>query len=171
MYSANISASFQHCLLVDMTSQNCKTSNQRWNNVAYVNVGIYNVEQRRINVLYFNVAMNNVRQRRNNVVIFNVEFHSVGKRRNNVVKMIFFKRTRIFHGIHRIQSFNYHFIIFFSLLPMLRGICRRVLAKPRKFLKDHKKYCIVRTWFKPLDFAKYELVFNFTRELVQAHND
>ena len=68
MYSANISASFQHCLLVDMTSQNCKTSNQRWNNVAYVNVGIYNVEQRRINVAYFNVDLNNVTQCRNNVV-------------------------------------------------------------------------------------------------------
>ena len=32
-----------------------------WNNVVYVSVGIYNVEQRRINVVYFNVDLN-VRQ-------------------------------------------------------------------------------------------------------------
>ena len=32
-----------------------------WNNVVYVSVGIYSVEQRRINVVYFNVDLN-VRQ-------------------------------------------------------------------------------------------------------------
>ena len=70
-----------------MTSRRRTTSNQRWNNVAYVNVGIWNVEQRRINVVYFNVDLNNVRQRRNNVVIFNVDLHNVEPRRNNVVNM------------------------------------------------------------------------------------
>ena len=53
-----------------MMSQRHTTSNQRWNKVAYVNIEIYNVEQRRINVVHFNVDLNNVRQRRNNVVIF-----------------------------------------------------------------------------------------------------
>ena len=37
--------------------------NQRLNNVAYVNVEIYNVEQLPTNVVYFNVDINNVRQR------------------------------------------------------------------------------------------------------------
>ena len=87
-------------------------------------------------------------QCRNNVVIFSVEFHNVGKRQNNVVNMTIFKKNKnknISNRIHEIQSFNYYFIIFFSLLPMLRRIYRRVLAKSRKFLKDHEKYCIART--------------------------
>ena len=103
--------------------------------------------QRRTNIMYFNVDMNNVRQRRNNVVIFNVEFYNVGKRWNNVVKMTISKRNKknnILNRIHRIQSFNYYFIIF-TLLPMLRGICRRVFDKAQKFLKDHEKYCIAKT--------------------------
>ena len=37
-------------------------SNQRSNNVMYVNVEIYNVEKRQINVVYFSVDTNNVRQ-------------------------------------------------------------------------------------------------------------
>ena len=70
-----------------MKSRRRATSNQRWNNVAYVNVGIYNVEQRQLNVVYFNVDSSNVRQRRNNVVIFNVDLRNVEPRRNNVVNM------------------------------------------------------------------------------------
>ena len=46
----------------------------------YVNVEIYNVEQRQINVVYFSVDTNNIRQRRNNSVIFNVEFHNVDQK-------------------------------------------------------------------------------------------
>ena len=62
-------------------------------------------------------------------------------------KWPFLKRTKkiVSNRIHGIQSLNYYFIIFFILLPALRGICRRVLANPRKFLKDHEKYCIART--------------------------
>ena len=60
----------------------------------YVNVGIYNVEQRRINVVYFNVALNNVRQRRNNVLIFNVDLHNVDPRRNNVLNMTIKKKKK-----------------------------------------------------------------------------
>ena len=124
-----------------------KMSNQRWNNVAYFNFGIYNVEQRWINVVYFNVDMNNVRQRRNNVVIFNVEFHNVDQRRNNVVKMTISKKNRkiIWNWINWILSFNNYFIFLLILLPMLGGICWRKLAKPPKFLKVHEKNCITRT--------------------------
>ena len=75
---ANISTSVQRCFSVDTTSRRGTTSNQRWNNVVYLNVEIYNVEQRRINVVYFSVDMSNVGQRRNNVVIFNVGFYNVG---------------------------------------------------------------------------------------------
>ena len=60
----------------------------------YVNVEIYNVEQRRINVVCFNVDINNVTQRRNNVVIFNVKFHNVDQRRNKVVNMTIFKKLK-----------------------------------------------------------------------------
>ena len=68
------------------------TSNQRWNNVAYVNVEIYNIQQHWNNVVYFKVELNNVRQRRNNVVVFNVDFHNVGQRRNNVANMTISKK-------------------------------------------------------------------------------
>ena len=56
------------------------------------------------------------------------------------------KIKNISNAIHVIQSFNNYFTIFFSLIPMLRGICRRILAKLRKFLKDCEKCCIVRTY-------------------------
>ena len=71
------------------------TSNQRWSNVVYVNVKIYNVQQRWNNVVYFNVELNNVGQRQNNVVVFNVDFHSVGQRRNNVANMTISKKLSL----------------------------------------------------------------------------
>ena len=140
---ANIETLFQRCLLVDATSRRGTASNQCWSNVVYFNVGIYNAKQRRINVVYFNVDRNSVKQRRNNVAIFNLEFYNV---ETTLWKWPFLKRTtkNISHRIHGIQSFNYYFIIFI-LLPMLRGICRRVLEKPRKFLKDYEEYCIAGT--------------------------
>ena len=84
---ANISTSVQRCFQVDMTSWRRTTSNQRWNNVACVNVEIYNIQQRSNNIIYFNVELNHVRQRRNNVVLFSVDFHNVGQRRNNIANM------------------------------------------------------------------------------------
>ena len=52
-------------------------------------------------------------------------------------KWPFLKRIKqiISNRILGIRSFNYYFIIFFTLLPMLSWICRRVLARPRKFFK------------------------------------
>ena len=44
--TANISTSVQRCFQVDTKSRRRTTSNQRWNNVVYVNVEIYNVQQR-----------------------------------------------------------------------------------------------------------------------------
>ena len=62
-------------------------------------------------------------------------------------KWPFLKRTKqiISNRIHGIRSFNYYFIIFFTLLPMLSWICRRVFARPRKFFKYFERYCIART--------------------------
>ena len=37
--------------------------------------------------------------------------------------------------MHEIESFNYYLIIFFTLLPMLRETCKRVLAKPQSSYK------------------------------------
>ena len=91
-YPANISTSVQRCFWVDMTLRRRTTSNQRWNNVVYVNVEIHNVEQRWNNVVFFNVELNNVRQRRNNVVIVNVDCHNVGQRQNNVANMTIWKK-------------------------------------------------------------------------------
>ena len=62
-------------------------------------------------------------------------------------KWPFLKKTKqiISNWIHGIESFNYYFIIFFTLLPLLRGICQRVLARPQKFFKDHERYYIAET--------------------------
>ena len=127
--------------------------------------------------MHFKVDMNNIRQRQNNVLIFNVKFH-------NVVKMTISNKSNsknISNRIRGIQSFNFYFITFFSLLPMLRRICLGVLAKPRKFLKDEKNtalqelnlkelrnyiLCIIRVWslfclalvYKSLHFLPTRLV-------------
>ena len=62
-----------------MTSLRATTSNQRWNSVVYVNIGIYNVKQRWINILFLNIDIEERWQRQNNAVIFNVKFHNVGQ--------------------------------------------------------------------------------------------
>ena len=66
-------------------------SNQRGNNVVYVNVEIYNVEQRRTNVVNVDI---NVIQSRKNVDIFNVEFHNFDQHRRKVVNMTIFKKFK-----------------------------------------------------------------------------
>ena len=78
-----------------MTSQRRTLSNQGWNNVVDVNIGIYNIEQRRINVVYFDVDLNNVRKRFNNVVIFIIDFRNVGQLRKNGVNVTIFKKLKI----------------------------------------------------------------------------
>ena len=60
----------------------------------YVNVEIYNFQQRWNNVVYFNVELNNFRQRQNNVVFFNAGFHNVGQRRNNVGNITIWKKIQ-----------------------------------------------------------------------------
>ena len=77
-----------------MTLRRRTTSNQRWNNVAYANTDVHNVQQRWNIVVYFNVELNNVRQRRINVVVFNVDFRNVEQRRNNVANMTISKKIK-----------------------------------------------------------------------------
>ena len=72
---------------------------------------------------------------------------------HNVVKMTISKKSNsknISNRIHGIQSFNFYFITFFSLLPILRRICQGVLAKPRKFLKDEKNTALQELNLKEL---------------------
>ena len=129
-----------------MTSQRRTTSDQCWNNVVYVNVEIYNVQQRWNNVVYFNVELNNVRQRRNNVVIFNVDFHNIGQRRNNVANMTIwkkkikprFKSKTIFLSFKEYAGLK----IFFNFSPF----CKIIFAEPKKFLK-HRIYWIAKSIF------------------------
>ena len=42
-----------------MTSRRGTTFNQRWNNIVYINVGIYNVKQRQINFVVNDVVNTN----------------------------------------------------------------------------------------------------------------
>ena len=153
-----------------MTSRHRTTSNQRWNNVVYNNVQIYNVEQRWNNDVFFNVELSNVRQCRNNVVIFNVYFHNVGKRRNNVANMTIWKKYKprfknkiIFSNFKEYVGLN----IFLHFFPILREICKRTFAEPQKILK-HWIYWITKSIIKLSHFEKCQLVFNFKRQ-VQAH--
>ena len=76
----------------------------------YINVEIYNVEQRQINVVYFNVDVTNIRQRRNNAVIFNVMFHNVDQRPNNIVNTTIFKKLKRANNIFELQKKNTHLI-------------------------------------------------------------
>ena len=48
---ANILTSVQRCMYVGMASRSRTTSDQRWNNVVYVSVEVYNFQQSRINVM------------------------------------------------------------------------------------------------------------------------
>ena len=151
-----------------MTSRRRTTSNQCWNNVVYVNVEIYNVQQRWNNVVYFNVELNNVRQRRNNVVIFNVDFHNVGQRRNNVADMTIWKKNKP-RFKNKIIFFSFKEYAELKIFLILRGICKRIFAEPQKFLK-HLIYWITKSIFKPSHVVKCRLVFKFKRH-VQAHYD
>ena len=74
-----------------MTSRHRTMSNQRLNNVVYVNGKHYNVEQRQIKIY---VDINNVRKLYNSTVISIVEFHHVDQRRNNIVNMTIFKKSK-----------------------------------------------------------------------------
>ena len=150
-----------------MTSRPHAMSNQRWSNVVCVSVEIYNVEQRRINVVYFNVDLNSIRQRRNNVVIFNVDFHNVEQRYefDNLKKIKI--EPRVKNKIILLSFKEYTGLkIFFISFSILRGICKRVFAKPQKFLK-HQIYWITKTIFKQSQFVKCQYVFNFKRRHVQ----
>ena len=66
-YPGNLSMWFQRCCQSHVTSRRRLISNQRWNNVVYVIVEIYNFEQ-----LQINIDINNVMQSWNNALIFNV---------------------------------------------------------------------------------------------------
>ena len=118
-----------------MTSRRWKTSNQCWNNIVYVNVEIYNVEQSRINFVYFNIDINNVKQHRNNVEMFNVEFHNADPPFElfELQKRIK-ERKENWNWIHKTASLDYYFKLLLTLLPTLRETWRRIFAKPRKFL-------------------------------------
>ena len=144
LYPANTSTLFQRCLLVDTTSRRGAKSNQRWNNVVYFNVGIFNVEQRWINVVYFNVDMNNVETTLSFSTLIWTTLVNV---ETTLWKWPFLKRAKqiISNRIHQIRSFCCYFIIFFTLLPMLSWIRRGVLARSQKFFKYYERFCIART--------------------------
>ena len=131
----NISTSVQSCFSVNMMSWRRTTSNQRWNNVLYVNVEISKVQQRWNPIVYFNVELNNARQRRNNVANM-----IISKKKN---KPRFQKQNNIFELQGR--CWTQSFLLFF---PILRAICKRILVEPQKFLK-HRIHWITKSIFKP----------------------
>ena len=121
-----------------MTLRRWIISNQRWKNVVYVHVEIYNVEQRQINVIYFNVDINNVRQRRNNVVILNVEFHNVDQRRNNVLYMTIFKKLK--RAKKYFWASKKRWLIWLTTLAFDCDRLKRKGSMERTILGDNRKY-------------------------------
>ena len=121
--------------------------------------------------MYLNVEIYNVQQRCNNVVIFNVDFHNVGQRRNNVANMTIWKKIKPWfkNKIIFLNFKEYGGLKIFIFFPTLRGICKRIFAEPHKLIK-HQIYWITNSIFKPSHFVKCQLVFNFKRQ-VQAHYD
>ena len=140
----------------------------------YLNVEIYNVEQRRISIVYFNVNIDNVRQRRNNVVIFNLEFYNVDQLRSNVLNMAICKKLI---NKPRVKSNNL-FLSFkekpfktestelnvsttdlVDFIPRFKINMKKNICKVAKILKSRKRF-ITRTKFKPFRFVKCHLAFN-----------
>ena len=93
-----------------MTLQRRATSNQRWNNVVYVNVEICNVEQRQINTVYEYV---------------NMTIWKEMKIKPRVKNKIIFLNFKEYVGLE----------IFFILFFILRGICKSLFYRAVKFLK------------------------------------
>ena len=123
-----------------MTSQRLTTSNHCWNNVVYVNVEVYNVEQRQINVVCFNIGFDKVRQRRIN--ISHVNIHNVVQRQNNVVNMTNYKKLKnnldskvmkyfwvSNKNILKLNTLNSKFwLLFETLVPYISILRRRIFV-------------------------------------------
>ena len=117
---------FERCLLVDITLQCGATSNQNWNNVLYLNVGIYNAEKCPVNIVYFNVDMNNDGQGRNNVVILRSCFTTLVNVKITLWKWPFLKRKK--------NDFKYEFQSEFTLYSLPE--CQRTLwLKQASYMK------------------------------------
>ena len=82
------------------------------------------------------------------------------------LNMINSKRNKksISNWIHWIQSFYCYLIIFFTLLPILRTKCWRILANSQNFGSWKILHC--KNLFKQLHFVIHQLIYNFTRGLV-----
>ena len=159
-----------------MTWRRWTTSNQRWNKVLYVNVEIYNVEQRRINVVCFNVDINKVRQRRNSAVMFNVEFHNVDQLQNKIVNMATCKRFKRAKKCYwafkrklkkiklKFNTLNSRFRLLpqnpIGFSPYFKRNIEKNIYKATKVLMRSRKCCITRNIFIPSHFVKHWLAFN-----------
>ena len=140
-FPANISTLFRRCLLVDMMSRRGTTSNQRWNNAVYFNIGIYNIENVESTLCISTLTwttLNNVEktlsfQRRVS------QRWSTSKQRCEIDP--FRKEQKKLFQIEYNQSFNCYFIVVFTLLPILWGICWRILAKPQKLRSWNVQHC------------------------------
>ena len=132
LFPTSNSTLFQRCLLVDMTSRPGTTSNQQWNNVVYFDVEIYNVEQRQINVVYFNVLIWTTLHNVETMMSFPTSiFTTLVNVKATWWKWQFPKRTKKIYQIEY-TGFKVLATIFFTLLPILWGICSGILVKLQK---------------------------------------
>ena len=118
-------------LLVDATSRRGTTSYQRWNNVVYFNVEIYNVESTLTWTTLDNVKTTLPFSTSSFLTLVNVET-TLRKKINS-------------NRIPGIQSFNYYFIIF-TCSPRSEGSMTKSPCKATKVLKRlwkilHCNYC------------------------------
>ena len=150
---------FQRCCQVDMAAQRRTTSNQRWNNVVYVNVEIYNVEQLWTTIVIFNLEFHNVDQCRNNVVNM-----TIWKRFKRAKKDLWKKKKKKRKRKLRLNTLNSNFRLTFQILVDFTSHFQRNLekniCKVAKVLITFWKCCFTRTIFQPSHFVKYWLAYN-----------
>ena len=139
-FPANVLTLFQCWVLLDMTSWRGTTlciltleltTSNNIESTLRISTLMQNTLDNLETTLYFSTSnftmLVNVE-----IMLWNLPFPKNNNNNNN--------NKNYFKLIHWIQSFNFCFIILFSLLPILRGICWRILGKPQK-LRSWKKQC------------------------------
>ena len=176
---ANISMLCQRSCYVDMMSRRRTTSNQRWNNVVYVNVEI-------CNVVYFSLDINNVAQCQNNIVIFNVERDSWrwskskqrGEYEYDITIYEMLKRAKKYFWASKkkkkkktenkklkLNTLNFKFRPLFQnlvdFIPHFKRYIEKNICKAAKIFMTSRKCCITETIFKLFHFVKYWLTLTY----------
>ena len=140
----NVASALFLCWCKVETSDNVKY--ERWNEVVYVNVGIYNVEKRWNNVVILSFNFCNIGQRQNNFVDFPI---SKEPKNNGWAKkiMTFFSFKWNSFKLNNLNS------KFSSLFSPFQRIFVETFFKSVKIFKTLWICCVTKAIFKPFHFV------------------